>query len=103
MKLTTAKLRQIIKEELDKVMNEEDDSSKAIAGRLVAELPRPEKSDQSKNPHLYHGYYLLKQLSVDGDENAAKQYYQSIKQKDPTSATRMLSMFGNLQDLIKGA
>jgi hypothetical protein len=96
-------LRKIIKEELDNVMNEQDDSPKAIAGRLVAELPRPEKADKSKNPHSYHGYRLLKQLSLDGNVDAAQAYYNNIKSEDPTSATRMLPMFGNLQDLIKGA
>jgi hypothetical protein len=105
MKLTTAKLKQIIKEELDKVMNEEDDSPQAIATRIVNAMKRPEASDKSKSPDIYHAYYLLKQLSLDGDVNAARQYYQSIKQKDPTTATRILSVVGEklAPHILKGA
>ena len=104
MKLTNTMLRKIIKEELDNVMNEQDGDPKAIAGRIVADMDRPEKADQSKNPHLYHSYYLLKQLSLDGDVNAAKAYFNKVKSQDPTSATRMLSILGQvLGDIIKGA
>ena len=89
-------------EELDENMNEQDADPKAIASRIVADMDRPEKADQSKNPHLYHSYYLLKQLSLDGDVNAAKAYFNNIKSQDPTSATRMLSILGQvLGDLIK--
>ena len=104
MKLTTAVLRKIIKEELDQIINEQDVDPQAIARNIVADMDRPEKADQSKNPHLYHSYYLLKQLSHDGNIDRSKAYFNNIKSQDPTSATRMLSIIGQvLGDIIKGA